>query len=96
MAVSCNNRPGVIRRLRNQDGAASTRGELVFVTVLGLVGGARGGETPRFADSSAAGAGRVFLNSILPSKQNRLGETPRIPVDKNPFGKPVHTLAAVD
>ena len=28
------------------------------VTVLGLVGGAPGGETPRVADSSAAGAGR--------------------------------------
>ena len=27
------------------------------VTVLGLVGGAPGGETPRVADSSAAGAG---------------------------------------
>ena len=31
---------------------------LVDVTVLGLVGGAPGGETPRVADSSAAGAGR--------------------------------------
>jgi hypothetical protein len=30
------------------------------VTVLGLVGGAPGGETPRVADSSAAGAGRFF------------------------------------
>jgi hypothetical protein len=32
--------------------------EGVDVTVLGLVGGAPGGETPRVADSSAAGAGR--------------------------------------
>ena len=31
----------------------------VDVTVLGLVGGAPGGETPRVADSSAAGAGRL-------------------------------------
>ena len=30
---------------------------IVDVTVLGLVGGAPGGETPRVADSSAAGAG---------------------------------------
>ena len=29
---------------------------LVIITVLGLVGGAPGGETPRVADSSAAGA----------------------------------------
>ena len=35
-------------------------------TVLGLVGGAPGGgETPRVADSSAAGACRVFHNSKL-------------------------------
>jgi len=32
---------------------------MVDVTVLGLVGGAPGGETPRVADSSAAGAGLV-------------------------------------
>jgi hypothetical protein len=38
--------------------------------VLGLVGGAPGGETPRVADSSAAGAGRFFHNSVTPSKQN--------------------------
>ncbi len=38
----------------------------VDVTVLGLVGGAPGGETPRVADSSAAGAGRSFHNSVLP------------------------------
>ena len=31
-----------------------------IVTVLGLVGGVPGGETPRVADSSAAGAGRFF------------------------------------
>jgi len=35
-------------------------GAYVDVTVLGLVGGAPGGETPRVADSSAAGAGRFF------------------------------------
>ena len=36
----------------------------IIVTVLGLVGGAPGGETPRVADSSAAGAGRgVFGDS---------------------------------
>ena len=49
------------------------------VTVLGLVGGApgpSGGETPRVADSSAAGAGRFFHNSVPPSKQNRLGKPP--------------------
>ena len=44
----------------------------LIVTVLGLVGGAPGGETPRVADSSAAGAGRFFHNSVPPSKQNRL------------------------
>ena len=37
---------------------------LFDVTVLGLVGGAPGGETPRVADSSAAGAGR-FLTAYL-------------------------------
>ena len=46
----------------------------VDVTVLGLVGGAPGRETPRVADSSAAGAGRSFHNSVPPSKQNRLGK----------------------
>ena len=40
-------------------------------TVLGLVGGAPGGgETPIVADSSAAGAGRFFHNSVPPSKQH--------------------------
>ena len=48
----------------------------VDVTVLGLVGGAPGGETPRVADSSAAGAGRFFHNSVPPSKLNRLGKPP--------------------
>ena len=43
----------------------------VDVTVLGLVGGAPGGETPRVADSSAAGAGRFFHKSVPPSKLNR-------------------------
>ena len=33
----------------------------VDVTVLGLVGVAPGGETPRVADSSAAGAGRFTI-----------------------------------
>ena len=33
----------------------------VDVTVLGLVGGAPGGETPRVADSSAAGAKRASV-----------------------------------
>ena len=37
----------------------------VDATVLGLVGGAPGGETPRVADSSAAGAGRFFHNSVV-------------------------------
>ena len=37
-------------------------------------GGAPGGETRRVADSSAAGAGRFFRNSVPPSKLNRLGE----------------------
>ena len=32
------------------------------------------GETPRDADSSAAGAIRFFHNSVPPSKQNRLGK----------------------
>ena len=49
----------------------------VDVTVLGLVGGAPGGETPRVADSSAAGAGRFFHNSVPPPKLNRLGNPPR-------------------
>ena len=48
----------------------------VDVTVLGLVGGAPGGETPRVADSSAADAGRFFHNSAPPSKLNRLGKPP--------------------
>ena len=39
------------------------------VPVLGLVGGG----TPRVADSPAAGACRVFHNSIPPSKQHHLG-----------------------
>ena len=41
--------------------------------MLGLVGGAPGGETPRVADSLAAGTGRFFHNSVPPSKLNRLG-----------------------
>ena len=35
-----------------------------------------GGETPRVADSPAAGAGRFFHNSVPPSKQTRLGKPP--------------------
>ena len=56
---------------------ASGRGhERSHVTVLGLRGGPGPmGETPRVADSSAAGAGRFFHNSVPPSKQNRL-QTP--------------------
>ena len=50
-----------------------------IVTVLGLVGGAPGGETPRAADSPAAGAGRFFHNSVPPSKQNRPVPLPLIP-----------------
>jgi hypothetical protein len=47
--------------------------------VLELVGGAHGGETPRVADSSAAGASRFFHNSAPPSKQNRLrGNLPEL------------------
>ena len=48
-------RNGAIRDVREVD-----------VTVLVLVGGAPGGETPRVADSSAAGAGRFFHNSVPP------------------------------
>ena len=36
----------------------------VVVTVLGLVGGAPGGETPRVADSSAAGAAASFITGF--------------------------------
>ena len=39
---------------------------MISVTVLGLVGRATG-ETPRVADSSAAGACRVFLNAYRAS-----------------------------
>ena len=46
------------------------------MTVLGLVGGPVSGE-PRVADSSAASAGRVFHNTIPPSKQSRLGKPSR-------------------
>ena len=46
---------------------AELAARVVDVTVLGLVGGAPGGETPRVADSSAAGAGRFFHNSVPPS-----------------------------
>ena len=58
--------------------------------MLGLVGGAPGGETPRVADSSAAGAGRFFHNSVPPSKLNRLvepGET---------FASVLRTLASFE
>jgi hypothetical protein len=65
-----------------------------IVTVLGLVGGAPGGETPRVADSSAAGAGRFFHNSVPPSKQNRLGKTPRTMCNVRPFNQLVPRLPA--
>ena len=55
-----------------------------------------GGETPRVADSSAAGAGRVFLNSILPSKLNRLGETPRTVSHVRPVDQSVARLPTSD
>ena len=47
----------------------------VDVTVLGLVGGAPGGQTPRVADSSAAGAGRcrTGLRTGLVCLHARLG-----------------------
>ena len=47
------------------------------VTLPGLAGGILRGETPRDADSSAAGACRVFHNSVPPSKQNRFGNPHR-------------------
>ena len=58
---------------------------VVDVTVLGLVGGAPGGETPRVADSSAAGAGRLCMLEQLP----RVGG-----VDARPsrFSVPTHRL----
>ena len=62
---------------------------VVIVTVLGLVGGAPRGETPRVADSSAAGADRFFHNSVPPSssKQNRLGKPPRTMCNVRPFNQ---------
>ena len=44
---------------------------VVDVTVLGLVGGAPGGETPRVADSSAAGAGRSGQTHSSSSSMSR-------------------------
>ena len=71
-------------------------GNPVDVTVLGLVGGAPGGETPRVADSSAAGAGRFFHN-VPPSKQNRLGKPPRTMCDVRPFNqRPKDTQKALE
>jgi hypothetical protein len=64
-----------------------TTGGLADVTVLGLVGGAPGGETPRVADSSAAGAGRFFHNRVPASKQNRLGKPPRTMCNVRPFNQ---------
>jgi hypothetical protein len=69
-------------------------GVAVDVTVLGLVGGAPGGETPRVADSSAAGAGRFFHNSVPPSKLNRLGKPPRTMCNVRPFNQLVPRLSA--
>ena len=37
----------------------------IIVTVLGLVGGAPGGETPRVADSSAAARAASFITAYL-------------------------------
>ena len=68
----------------------------VDVTVLGLVGGAPGGETPRVADSSAAGAGRFFHNSVPPSKLNRLGKPPRTMCNVRPFNQLVPRPPASD
>ena len=61
----------------------------VIVPVAGR-GPCPGGETPRVADSSAAGACRVFHNSIPPSKQNRLGNPPSRArsAPKKQFGAP--------
>ena len=69
---------------------------VVIVTVLGLVGGAPRGETPRVADSSAAGADRFFHNSVPPSKQNRLGKPPRTMCNVRPFNQLVPGLPAGD
>ena len=55
--------------------------------MLGLVGGAPGGETPRVADSSAAGAGRFFHKSVPPSKLNRLGKPSRTMCNVRPFNQ---------
>ena len=62
--------------------------------MLGLVGGAPGWETPRVADSSAAGAGRFFHNSVPPSKQNSFGTPPRSMCNVRPFNQRVPHLAA--
>ena len=79
---------------------ASTRGDRLdypptlglTVTVLGLVGGAPGGETPRVADSSVAGAGCFFHNSngkalwasvslgTLASQRSPARSTPGVPL----------------
>ena len=49
----------------------------VDVTVLGLVGGAPGGETPRVADSSAAGA--IASLKLLASDVNTLASSSSFP-----------------
>ena len=69
---------------------------VVIVTVLGLVGGAPRGETPRVADSSAAGAGRIFHNSVPPPKLNRLGNPPRTMCNVRPFNQLAPRLPAGD
>ena len=46
------------------------------------------GETPRVADSSAAGAGRFFHNSVPPSKQNRLGTPNAVDVETRGLRRP--------
>jgi hypothetical protein len=53
-------------------------GPTVDVTVLGLVGGAPGGETPRVADSSAAGAGRFFHNKRTSTMGGKHGVGTRV------------------
>ena len=55
---------------------------MVDVTVLGT-GGRTWGETPRVADSKAAGR----QGQRNPSKQNRLGKPPRTMCNVRPFNQ---------
>ena len=61
-SVACGAAPG-----SSATPPASER-SVYIVTVLELVGRAPGGETPRVADSSAAGASRFFHNSVPPKR----------------------------